>query len=71
MNNQNMIMSAEERLDITSVRNLLRARVKSLCVLGTSDHILVFHDNQLTIYYLLYRFHSLFIVNFQYEFYFL
>ena len=47
MNNQNMVTSAEERLEWMSVRNLFRARVKSLSVLGTSDHISVIRANQL------------------------
>ena len=51
--NQNTITSAEERLDLTSVQNLFRARVKSLCFLATSDHILVIHDNQLIILFIM------------------
>ena len=37
------------RLDLTSMQNLFYARVKSSSVLGTSDNILVIHDNQLII----------------------
>ena len=43
--NQNMTKSAEERLDLTSVQNLFHSQVKSSSVLGSSDHILVIHDN--------------------------
>ena len=53
MNNQNIITSAEERLDLTSMRNSFRARIKSPIVRGTSNHILVIHDDQLIILFIL------------------
>ena len=55
-----MITSAKERLDLTSASNLFRARVKSYCILGMSDHILFIHDNKLSILFL-YRFPRLFV----------
>ena len=48
-----MTMSAEERLDLTSVRNLFRVRVKSYYILGRSDHILVIYDNKLIIVFMI------------------
>ena len=39
VNNQDIITSAEECLDLISVPNLFHARVKSSKGLGTSDHI--------------------------------
>ena len=43
-----MILSAEERLNLTSVK-----QVKSYCILGMSDHILVIRDNQLIILFII------------------
>ena len=68
VNNQNINTSAKESLDLTSVRNLFRARVKSSSVLGTSDHILVIYDNQLIILFIILIFFIIYRY-FQHEFY--
>ena len=53
VNNQNMIASVKEHIDLKSVWSQSCAQVKSLCVLGTSVHILVIHDNQLIILFII------------------
>lgn len=45
MNNQNVTTTAKEGLDLMSVQNWFHALVKSQCVLGTNDYIMVNHDN--------------------------
>ena len=55
-----MITSAKDHLDLASVRNLFCTQVKSVCVLGTIDHILVIHANQLIILFIIYIFSPLF-----------
>ena len=64
MNNQNIITSAEERLDLTIERNMFLARVKSL---ARVHHILVIHDNQLIILFII-KIFFIFCGYFQHEF---
>ena len=51
VNNQNIITSAEEHLDLTNVWNLFRARVKSSRVIGRSDNFFFFGYSLFPIYY--------------------
>lgn len=48
-----MITHAEDRLDFTSVPNLFRTGVKSKGIFGISDYIMVIHDNQFPILFII------------------